>query len=78
MGDKLNEGSTLTNIGITYKIQKKYKEALNYYQQSLEIFEELDRKFGMASCYSNLGSIYDEQLNYELSLLNNQQAFKDF
>jgi tetratricopeptide (TPR) repeat protein len=44
----------------------------------LEIFEFLNSKFGMASCYSSLGSFYSEQNDFEASLENNRKALKIF
>ena len=67
-------------IGLTYKGRVYYKKddyeiALDLYQQSLDIYEELDDKAGIASIYNNFGSVYKNKdnniqaLNYYLKSL---------
>src|SRR5882672_2302774 len=48
----------LKNIGIAYYFQGKYLEALDYYQQSLKVFTEINDYVGMANIYGNIGAIY--------------------
>lgn len=63
-------------IGIIYRMQGKYKEALENYEKSHEIFKELNYKPGIAAClnskgilYSRLGQI-DKALNFYLKSWN--------
>ena len=54
----------LNNIGIIFDIQGDYDKGIDYYSQSLEIFEEMGNKEGIASSLNNLGAIYKVQGNY--------------
>ncbi len=51
----------LKNIAITYYYQSKYLQALEYYQQSLNVFTELRDNVGMSNIYSNMGVVYYDQ-----------------
>ena len=48
----------LKNIGIVYYLQGKYIETLNYWNQSLEIFEMQKDQIGIANILNNMGAIY--------------------
>ena len=48
----------LSNIGVVYFEQKKYYEALDYYQRSLKIDEEINDKSGISTCMLNIGEVY--------------------
>ena len=54
----------LNNIGIIFDIQGDYDNGIDYYSQSLEIYEEMGNKEGIASSLNNLGAIYKVQGNY--------------
>ena len=54
----------LNNIGIIFDIKGDYDNGIDYYSQSLEIFEEMGNKEGIASSLNNLGAIYKVQGNY--------------
>jgi len=73
IGDKARESACLNNIGIVYKLQKKYLEAIDYFEKSLELEEGLDndlqksiRLYNMADSYLELDS-----LNLALSFFTN-------
>ncbi|PCH85167.1 MAG: hypothetical protein COB88_10410 [Flavobacteriales bacterium] len=51
----------LNNIGYIYKHQGDILKALEYYQRSLNIHEEIDYKEGIAMALNNFGSIYNDQ-----------------
>lgn len=51
-------GWLLRFIGSVFKRQENYPKALNYYQKSLKVFEDLDKVDGIVSCYNNIGIIY--------------------
>jgi len=48
----------LNNIGFIYHHQGKNNEALDFYNRSLKIQEEIGNKKGMASSLNNIGAIY--------------------
>jgi adenylate cyclase len=52
------EAYALKNIGLAHAIQGKYVEALDYYEQSLQLFRREDDKVGVANLLNNIGSIY--------------------
>ena len=58
-------GSTLSNIGMIYKKRSEYDKALNYYTQSIKIFEKLGEKLGMARTFGNMGNIYKKLGDYD-------------
>ena len=62
-------------IGVQ-KNQKKYEQSLSYFQKVLEIrIKELGEKHpDVASCYNNIGDLYDNQRNYSQALIYYQKA----
>ncbi|CAN5459394.1 hypothetical protein BH11BAC2_BH11BAC2_04830 [soil metagenome] len=55
------EAMALKNIGIAYYNQGKYVETLDYWIQSLAVFDSIGDKIGVANINSNLGAIYFNQ-----------------
>jgi adenylate cyclase len=49
------------NIGIVYYVQGKYIETLNYWNQSLQIFEKQKDEIGISNILNNMGAIYFNQ-----------------
>jgi tetratricopeptide (TPR) repeat protein len=41
IGDRKNEGVTLNNIGLVYDSWGKYDQAIEYFENSLKILEEI-------------------------------------
>jgi adenylate cyclase len=64
------------NIGITYYFQGKYTEALDNYNQALNIFKEIKDNVGIANLYSNIGVIYYDQGVDDKALENYLQSLK--
>jgi class 3 adenylate cyclase len=58
----------LNNIGLAYASQKDYTQALEYYQDGLEIAEETENKHQIATLLNNIGLVYAAQSNYVQSL----------
>ena len=50
--------TTFNNLGVIYKDQGEYALALEYYEKSLRLEEEIKNKAGMASSYNNIGNFY--------------------
>ncbi|HVG40854.1 MAG TPA: adenylate/guanylate cyclase domain-containing protein [Chitinophagaceae bacterium] len=77
------EAYALKNMGLIYQVQGKYKETLDYFDQSLEIFERQNDKVGISNLLNNKGSIYAEQgddaraLQYCLQSLKIAEEIKD-
>ena len=62
-------------IGIIYRLQAKYIEALDFFEKSNEIYKELNYKPGIAGCLNSKGILYrrlgqiDKGLNFYLESL---------
>ena len=70
--------SSLLNIGEINRTQGNYDIAINYYLQSLKLYEQLKDspakilvrlgKLGISKCWNNIGIIYYYQRNYEKAM----------
>jgi adenylate cyclase len=49
------------NAGIAYYTQGKYVETINLWQQSLNMFDSINDKIGIANMQTNLGAVYFNQ-----------------
>jgi len=58
LDNPLNEGSLYNNLGIVFKEKKDFDKALNYYEKSLKIREEIKDSNGLAQTLNNLGDVY--------------------
>jgi len=67
---KFNKGIALcyNGIGTVQECLGNYHLALEYFQKSLKIHEDIGNKKGMSDCYVNIGFIYGEQGNYNQTL----------
>jgi len=65
LSEKINfpkgEATALKNIALGYRKQGKNLEALEYYNQSLKVFEQIKDNAGVANLYSNIGVVYYSQ-----------------
>jgi serine phosphatase RsbU (regulator of sigma subunit) len=52
------EAKALNTIGASFQIKGDYLKAIDFYQQSLKIREQLGDKQGVSASLSNIGSIY--------------------
>ncbi|RMG77252.1 MAG: hypothetical protein D6711_02020 [Chloroflexi bacterium] len=78
--DKKDLATAYIGLGI---VTRKSEEALEYYQEALQIYEELDDPRGKATCYHNIGALQEddeEALQYYQKSLNlhNQYNLPDF
>jgi adenylate cyclase len=73
----------LKNKGIAYYNQSKYPEAIDYWQQSLAVFDSMGDLVGVANMESNLGVIYSNNgdntkaLEYHLKTLKTAEQIHD-
>jgi len=73
----------LKNVGIGYYVQAKYVETMDYWGQSLKIFEEIHDDAGIANLLSNIGSVYANRgddarsIEYSLRALKLAEKIKD-
>lgn len=80
LAEKLNYtvgvGYALKNVGLANQRQGKYLEALNSWNQSLQVFESIDFKKGEANLLQNIGTIYFDQADDEKALDHYLKALK--
>ena len=65
LGNLIQAGKTLGNIGVVYKQKGKYSKAIEYYLKEIEIFAEINYISGLASIYLNMGNISVLMNNYQ-------------
>ena len=76
LGDKRLIATVLNNIGEIYQEQSNYREALNYYQQSLDIEKEIGNQAGFAISLNSIGMVHGQQGDYQKALHYLDQALK--
>jgi adenylate cyclase len=57
----IGEATALKNIGLVYYSQQNYLQTLDYWTQSLEIFEAQKDDKGIANLLNNIGAVYKDQ-----------------
>jgi class 3 adenylate cyclase len=77
------EAAALKNIGMVYYWKGKYAETLDFWNQSLQIFENIKDDVGISNMLSNIGAIYFNQgadakaLEYSLKSLQLAEKIGD-
>ena len=69
-----SEQKTLNNIAFVYSNQGQYQEALELYEQSLEIARQWDDRFDEANILNNIGALYFSRGDYRPALEFHQEA----
>jgi signal transduction histidine kinase/CheY-like chemotaxis protein/AraC-like DNA-binding protein len=67
IGDTKNAALALLRLGAIYQLQSMDTIALEYYQQALAAYKQLNSKNGMSSNYANISSIYSHFNNFKLA-----------
>ncbi|MCZ4695511.1 hypothetical protein DWB61_11660 [Ancylomarina euxinus] len=57
IGNLVQAGKVLGNIGLIYKRRGEYTKALEYYLKEIEIFSEINHTEGLSSIYINMGNL---------------------
>ena len=52
-------------LGIVAQEQQAFQQAEQYYQQTLQIYEEYNDRYGQASTYHQLGRVAEEQWQWQ-------------
>lgn len=78
LGFKRGAAKAYNNIGIVYKYQANYPEALKNYLIVLTIWKDIGDKKGIAYANGNMGNIYSKQGNYTEALKNHFACLKIF
>ena len=74
IGNQTVESATLNNIGLVYKNQGQYDQALSYYNQALVIIREIGDRVGEGTTLNNIGAVYQSQGQYDQALSYYNQA----
>ncbi len=61
LGLDIEKGVSLRMLGVSHWARGDYARALADYRRSLEVFERIDHKPGIAGVYNNIGVVYLEQ-----------------
>ena len=70
------ETQALNTIGASYQVKGNYIMAIDFYQQSLKIREELKDLKGVASSLANIGSIYINISEFDKALQYQKRSLK--
>lgn len=76
LNDTKNIGNCLLNIANIYMIRSEYKDALKYYQDSLDCFKKIESDEGVAKNLNNIGLIYSNRNIFDRSLKYHQEALE--
>jgi tetratricopeptide (TPR) repeat protein len=71
-------GLNLNNIGIIYVRKGELDTALEYYQKSLRIFEEIGNRQDIAYALNNIGNIYSSKGDFDTALEYYQKSVQIF
>jgi CHAT domain-containing protein len=74
--DRLEEGKTLSHLGLVFWEQGDYSKAIEVFNQSLAIGRELQDAQLEGASLNNLSLVYEEQGDYRKSLEQYQQALE--
>lgn len=67
LGHKTNQANTLLAISTVYQYEEQFELAIQYGEQSLELYKETDDVEGMAFILGNLGNLHKSMGNVEIS-----------
>ncbi len=77
LDNKLRIGTSLNNIGTVYqKNRSTINEALTFFKKSLEVFQGINLKQGMATASMNIGEIYFLESKYDSAIYFHQLALE--
>ncbi len=74
--DKVRIAEILFKAGFALQEKKLFKNALSYYEHSLEINKKLDNKPGLINDYSYIGIMYTDLGRYEEGIKSFKEALK--
>jgi serine phosphatase RsbU (regulator of sigma subunit) len=72
------ESKALNTIGASYQVRGNFLKAIEFYQQSLKIREQLGDTRGVSSSLANIGSIYISIGEFEKALYYQQKSLSIF
>lgn len=78
IGDKKGLAASYNNLGIAYRNQGALDKALEYYINSLRIYEGLDNKEGIATTKNNISNIYSIKKDYGQAMKYLEESYNLF
>lgn len=76
VNDKSWLGEAYRQMGLTYRYQSNYPQALQYVYSSMQIFKQTDDKDAISSAYNSIGVVLEKMGYYEEALEAHQQALE--
>lgn len=77
LGNNLRIGTSLNNIGTVYlKNRSTINESLTFFKKSLEVFQDIEEKQGMATASMNIGEVYFIESKYDSAIYYHQMALE--
>lgn len=61
-------GINLLNLGEAHYLRHEYDKAISYYERSLTLYKELDKKLWQAAVYRNYALVYKAKKEYEAAI----------
>lgn len=77
-GLKLNLANAMTLMGVAYLSAGKNSKALNYFKQSLPIYQEIGYKRGIGAVAVNIGAIYSYNSDFKNALKYHYEGLSIF
>ena len=74
-GKQMRATRAMNHIAQIYWTYSHYEKAIDYFQQSLEINEQIDNRNAIAQIHNNLAMLYNELGNYEEALKHLKENF---
>jgi tetratricopeptide (TPR) repeat protein len=74
--DRHGAAQSLNNLGLVYKTQDKWDEAIDCYEQSLQIKRQLGDIYGEAQSLNNLGLVYNTQGKWNEAIAGYEQSLQ--
>jgi adenylate cyclase len=83
IGYQRGEALALKNVGMVFYVRGLYVQTLDYWNQSLDVFEKIKDDAGIANIVGNIGAVYfnqgadDKALEYTLKALQLAEKLRD-
>lgn len=74
VNDQKGLAASYNNLGVAYRTQGALDKALEYYINSLHLYEKLDNKEGIATTKNNIANIYTMKRDYSQALKYLQES----
>jgi len=86
LGDVSLEAKAYKSLGISAYYKGEFDKSISFYQSSMELYERIEDKAGVAACLNNIGIVFEEKADFESAseyytksfeqekLMNNQEG----